>query len=206
MAVTPATRSIACTTSSSSLPQYILTNTASNLGSASQLFKKSRAGGDSLANDFLSDVQFYGFASGNYQLSGRQQFIQAAASTGANIPSKYVVSTSNGAGSANQTITFDQNAHLGSAQATAPTITAGCNGAGMAVGAGSSDLHGWATGQTSVATTCTVTFGTGFTNRPSCNVTGEQSAILTSTPGTGTLVVTFLSTANYKFDWHCMGL
>lgn len=198
--------SIQCTTSSSSLPQYILTNTANNLGDAAILFKKSRVSGDTLANDFIGETEYYGFANSGYNLTGLERFIQTGASVGSNIPSKWTLSTSNTAGSTNQTLTFDQNAHLGvTAQATAPTITAGCSGAGSAVGTGSSDAHGWITGSTAAATTCTITFGTAFTNRPACTVSGEQSAILTMTPGTATLVVTFASTANYKFDWVCMG-
>ena len=88
----------------------------------------------------------------------------------------------------------------------APTITAGCSGAGSAVGAGTTDTAGTITGSTSAATTCTITFANAYTTAPICVSTGKQSAILTQTISTTTLVTTFASTANYIFTYICFGL
>lgn len=86
------------------------------------------------------------------------------------------------------------------------TITAGCNGAGSSVQAPGNKFYGRVTGQTAAVTTCTVTFnGGGFSAVPVCNVTGEQSAILTVVPSATTLVVTFANTANYRFSYTCVG-
>jgi len=86
---------------------------------------------------------------------------------------------------------------------TTPTLTAGCNGAGSSVSG--SDTAGTVTGQTAAATTCTLTFNTAFGAAPRCVASGEQSALTAITPGTGTLVVTFASTANFKWDYVCFG-
>ena len=88
---------------------------------------------------------------------------------------------------------------------TAPTITAGCSGAGSAVDGNSTDSAGQIIGSTSAATTCTLTFANAFTNQPYCITSGSQSAILTQTVSTTTLVVTFASTANFKFWYSCFG-
>lgn len=103
-------------------------------------------------------------------------------------------------------LVFDQNSHVSTKQATAPTITAGCNGAGSSVGTGSTDTYGTITGQTTAATTCTITFGTAFANVPHCVTSGQTSPLTGAmTPSTSTLVVNFASTANYKWSYHCMG-
>lgn len=88
----------------------------------------------------------------------------------------------------------------------APTITAGCSGAGSSVGAGASKYSGRIIGQTAAATTCTVTFnGGGFAATPRCTPTGETGAITSFTPGTTTLVVNFASTASFTWDYTCEG-
>lgn len=87
----------------------------------------------------------------------------------------------------------------------APTLTAGCNGAGSSVDSLSTDTAGLITGQTAAATTCTVTFGNAYTNAPYCVVSGQQSDITVMTPSTTTLVVSFASTASFKFNYICFG-
>lgn len=85
-----------------------------------------------------------------------------------------------------------------------PSLTAGCNGAGSSVSG--TDIHGTVTGQTAAATTCTLTFGNAYSAAPDCVAMGISSPLTgTATPGTGTLVVNFASTANYKFTYFCPG-
>jgi hypothetical protein len=86
---------------------------------------------------------------------------------------------------------------------TAPTLTAGCNGAGSSISG--TDISGTVGNQTAAATSCTVTFGTAFGSTPRCVVSGHQVAPTTVAPSTGTLVINFSSTANAVFDWVCYG-
>ena len=199
--------SITCSSSVSSTPHYTLQNTTSDNTSPASIFSKNRSGGNTNSGDVLGQYLINGFANGAQRTAAAINFNQSASSSGSNIPTNIQLMTSNAAGLTNQDLQFDQNAHLAVVtQATAPTITAGCNGAGSSVGAGSSDLHGWVTGQTAAVTTCTITFGTAFTNRPACVASGENSPLTgVITVGTGTLVVNFASTGNFKFDWICMG-
>jgi len=87
---------------------------------------------------------------------------------------------------------------------TAPTLTAGCNGAGQVISG--SDTAGTITGQTAASTSCTLTFATAYGAAPNCVASG-QTAPLTGaiTVGTGTLVVNFPSTANFKWSYICFG-
>lgn len=195
-----------CASGTSFRPAAFFTNSTADSGKASFAFLKSRAGGAVINGDNLGGLGFQAFANGGFQAASDIIASAVGAPVGSNVPSDIKFFTSNTAGQENQIFRIDNNAHFGvSAQATAPTITAGCNGAGSSVGTNSADNHGWITGQTAAATTCTITFGTGFGARPACVVSGEQSAILTMTPGASTLVVTFASTASYKFDWVCHG-
>ena len=95
--------------------------------------------------------------------------------------------------------------HLGYAgSGSAPSLTAGCNGAGSSVTG--TDIAGTVTGQTAAATTCTLTFGTAFAATPFCTVSGQNSPLTGAfTPSTSTLVVNFASTANYKWSYTCYG-
>jgi len=88
----------------------------------------------------------------------------------------------------------------------APTLTAGCNGAGSTIDAGASKYSARVTGQAEAATTCTITFnGGGFAATPICTVSGETGAITSYTAGTTTLVVTFASAATFKWNYMCDG-
>lgn len=199
-----------CTSASSFNPFFTLTNSTADTGAAQYVFQKNRTGGNSNSGDLLGAFFFKGFANSAQQNSAQFTATQTAAAVGSNIPTKAELSTSNTSGQANQTLRFDSAAHLSvSAQATAPTITAGCNGAGSSItgGAGAArDAHGTVTGQTAAATTCTITFATAFTNTPDCMATGLSSPLTgTVTPSTTTLVVNFASTANYKWSYVCMG-
>jgi hypothetical protein len=81
-----------------------------------------------------------------------------------------------------------------------PTVTT-CT---AVVGAGSTDNAGTAT--TSGGTTCVVTFGTAFLDRPVClvtNLTHPNPVIPTYTAGTSFSIT--LSNANDSFNWLCAG-
>lgn len=196
--------SLTATSAVTSLPQFVLTNSVNDANGPSFLFKKDRAATNTTTNDSMMDFQFYGWANAGYNFGSRWQVLQAAPSSGSNIPTKMVWSTSNAAGIINQTMTFDQNAHLSFTQATAPSVSAGCNGAGSSVAG--TDFAGTVTGQTAAATTCTLTFGTTFGATPHCVPVGLSSPLTgVVTPAAGTLVVNFASTANYKFTYHCTG-
>lgn len=200
------TSSITCNTASSFKPNFVMGNTTNDAGGPSIIWNKNRAGGDTLNGDNLLVFQANGFASAAAQASATIQVNQAAASSGANIPSTLAFKVSNSAGQVNQTLSFTNKAHLNVTASVAPTLTAGCNGAGTVVTG--SNAHGTATGQTAAATTCTLTFAnSGFGATPDCVVSGLTSPLTGAiTPSTTTLVVNFASTANYKFSWHCFGM
>ncbi len=201
---------ISCSSATAFAPEHNVTNTTNDTSNALVTFNKSRSGGSTNNNDGLGTFQFKGFANGAQQNTAQVTAVQNAASSGSNIPSRVELVNSNAAGQLNQRLRFDHNAHLSvSTQATVPSITAGCNGAGSSItgGAGAArDLHGTVTGQTAAATTCTITFGTPYTNTPDCAASGLTSPLTGAiTPSTTTLVVNFASTANYKWSYVCMG-
>ena len=89
----------------------------------------------------------------------------------------------------------------------APTVTAGCNGAGSSVATGSTNSSGTITGQTAAATGCTITFAvpSTWTNAPVCVVTGLTGQPINTFATSTTLAITFASTASYKFSYFCQG-
>lgn len=92
---------------------------------------------------------------------------------------------------------------------TAPTLTAGCNGAGSAVAAGSTDNRGKITTQTAASTTCTLTFNHAWPQAPFCVASDAEATITPAAysvgaTGTGTVVFDFVSAANDVFDYVCM--
>jgi hypothetical protein len=106
--------------------------------------------------------------------------------------------------SGTRTALFNTAAHVSYVNGVAPTLTAGCNGAGSSVSG--NDVSGTVTGQTAAATTCTLTFGTAYAAAPNCTASGLSSPLTGAiTTGTGTLVVNFASTANFKWSYSCFG-
>lgn len=107
-------------------------------------------------------------------------------------------------------LTSDIAGHIrtGAGGAAAPTITAGCSGAGSSVRSDSTDFSGHFTSQTSSSSTCTITFSQSFltTVPPKCVVSGETVAPTTVVPSASTLVVNFANTTNAVFDWICVGI
>lgn len=97
---------------------------------------------------------------------------------------------------------------INSTGGTAPTLTAGCNGAGSAVAAGSTDNRGQITTQTAAATTCTMTFNHTWPQAPFCLAADSEAQITPAAYSVGatsttTVVFDFVSAANDKFNYHC---
>jgi hypothetical protein len=185
-------------------PQWTLINTHAGTDNAYFVTQKQHGAGVAIANgDSIGTFLVQGFANAAYQSSGSLAWT-AGTPSGSNVPSTAQLTTSTSGGQLNNILTFDLNAHLSFTQPTAPTLTAGCNGAGSSVSG--TDVSGTVTGQTAAATTCTLTFGTAFGAAPHCAPVG-YSAPLTgaATPATGTLVVNFPSTANFKWGYICVG-
>lgn len=151
-------------------------------------------------NTWPSDITFYSFDSYTniFQNNG------TPLSTGLNQNRIFDFSRVNGA-----TVPSLANLALmdySSTGTNAPTLTAGCNGSGSSI-TGTNGLF-TVVGQTSAATTCTVTFATpvSWSNAPLCNFQGYQSAITSvNAISTSSVQVTFASTANYKFTGQCNG-
>jgi hypothetical protein len=88
----------------------------------------------------------------------------------------------------------------------APTISAGCNGAGSSITG--NNYHGTVTGSTTATTSCTISFAApSFQSSPDCQATGYSSPLTGSVivSGTASLQVSFASTANYKWSYSCQG-
>ena len=185
-------------------PQVIIQNTTVDANQSFFVNQKSRNNANTITSDSLGAWQVQGFANGGYQQAGQAGWTQIASSSGNNIPVVFQLKTSNAAGLLNQTWQFDQNAHVITFQTAVPTLTAGCNGAGSSVSG--TDMAGTVTGQTAAATTCTLTFTAAYGATPNCVVSGQNSPLTGAfTPSTGTLVVNFASTANYKWSYVCFG-
>lgn len=118
-----------------------------------------------------------------------------------------IVLTQGGSGNtANTQIAVDARGNVGG-KGTAPTLTAGCNGAGSSV-VGNNNA-GTVVGQTAPATTCTLTFaGSGFNAIPSCAILPTSQAAWTTAPSfnTTTITTTFPSTANYSWLYLCQSI
>jgi hypothetical protein len=92
---------------------------------------------------------------------------------------------------------------------TAPTLTAGCNGAGSSVAASATDNAGTFTSQTAAATTCTLTFNHTWPQAPHCfcgdaNASTSPVACSAGTMSTTTAVFDFASTASRVWAYHCL--
>lgn len=108
-----------------------------------------------------------------------------------------------GGNNTNAQAATDTGGHLGY-KGTAPTLTAGCNGAGSSVTG--NDSAGFAGGQTAAATSCTLTFAHAFAANPSCVVAGNTGPVSNFQITTTTLVVNFPSTTGYFFSYNCKSI
>lgn len=199
---------ISCSTSSSFRPAFFIQNTTADANPPNVNFAKGRSSssGAVTTGDYLGAFYFTG---GNGSTSTNSGFVAAqvgAALSGNNIPTNIVFIGSNAAGVQNQTFTFDYRAHMLILQATAPTLTAGCNGTGSAITTGSTDMAGEFTTQNTGTTTCTVTFGQAYTAAPKCTASGSSdttTGTIAVVPTASTIVFTYSSVTSKKIMWVC---
>ena len=88
------------------------------------------------------------------------------------------------------------NGHVGQKGYSVPSCT---NCSGSAAATGSNDWFGTLT--TTGAVTSVMTFGSAYTNAPSCVVTGRTNKVTAYTPATSTLSIT--TSAGDTVDYHC---
>jgi hypothetical protein len=115
-----------------------------------------------------------------------------------------VVFSDGGTSTINGTFGVDSNGHL-SSHGTTPTITSGCGGTGSLVQG--TDQSGLVEGQTTAATTCTLSFAKTWTGTvtQACFAQGISSALTGFSYTTTTITVTFASTSNYFWSYFCWG-
>jgi hypothetical protein len=108
-------------------------------------------------------------------------------------------------------VTLGNGNTFSSTGGAAPTLSAGCNGAGSSVTTGSTNNRGQLTTQTALATTCTITWSAAgvWGQSPFCVFDDAGANIAPKTVsvgacGTSTCVIDFVSAANDKFNWVCM--
>jgi len=191
--------SITCASTTTVRPFIALQNTTSDVNSSVLFLEKQRSGGNTLTGDQLGKIEIQGFANAAQQSAGAFSCIQAASSSGANIPTKCQIFTSNTAGLENQSLVFDNNGHVSSVSTSVPVVNT-C--AGFALGTGATDFAGRAT-FTSNAGTCSFNFGTAFANIPACTVAAPVTTTMTVT--TTTLTIGFVSAAATTASWICIG-
>lgn len=145
-----------------------------------------------------------GSSTNGYTGSTSQNIIEAVTSTALNINGNQRVLITDTAVSAN-----NGNA-IQSTGGAAPTISAGCNGAGSSVTAGSTNNRGQVTTQTAAATTCTISFSAAgvWAQAPFCIAADSQAQITPAAYSVGatttsTFVVDFVSASNDKFNYVC---
>jgi hypothetical protein len=193
---------LTCASSVSIEPEVALVNNTNDAGSAYLIFLKTRASGNTNSADTLGAILAQGFANSSVQNVAQIAFIQAAASSGANIPTKIVIATSNAAGPLNNTLTFDNNAHIGVFSAAGPSANS-CTGFAAAASSIFTDVAGNAT-MTS-GTSCSITFAVAFAGKPACWVMpGSAASTVEVVPSTTGLAITF-GTAQTAFGWGCTG-
>jgi hypothetical protein len=190
------------TSSATGSPTITVHNTTSDANPPIFIYQKDRSGGNTLNADLLALFQVKGFANTAVQEAARFQAIQTAASSGSNIPTRWDFKTSNTAGLLNQTLSFDQNAHLGiTSQATGVTASA-CTG--FTLDAGSTDLAGRVVFTS--ATSCAIAFGGTYTNAPFCTVSPGSAASTVVVTRTTTVLTATFGTAQTSMTWNCSGI
>lgn len=196
--------SIVCLSSTAFNPSPQFINNTNDANAAALGFGKRRAGGNVSAFDTLGAMNFTGFANGGDRVSVQIKAITVAASSGSNIPSTLLFSTSNAAGQVNQQFAFNSNAHLGvTAQVTAAAVSS-C-GTSPSI-SGAKDNHGTVSVGTGSPTACTITFGTAYASTPDCVVTSyPQLAAFTAVVSTSSIVVTQTATSSNKISYICLG-
>lgn len=194
------TGNIASTSATSTAPFFELLNTTSDANASLLILAKNRSGGNTNSGDLLGTIIGEGFANTSQRLVAEIQFLQAGASSGSNIPSKLVFLSSTSAGLLNNSMTFDNNAHLTFNPAANPTVGT-C--AGGAVQGSASDLAGRITFTS--GTSCSITFGVTYTVAPACMVSpGSAASTVEVVSTTGGFTATF-GTAQTGMGWICSG-
>lgn len=103
----PNVASVAATSSVTGTPQFFLINAAADAVSSAFLFRKNRAGADTVTSDGFMDLQAYGFNTVPV-LGWRMQAIQTGAPASGVIPTKMLINTSGAAGgAAGNSLTYD---------------------------------------------------------------------------------------------------
>lgn len=97
---------IACTSATSTAPQWSATNTTADASSSFLLFNKNRSGGNSGNADQFGQILFRGFANSAVQPAADFNCVQNGAAVGSNIPSLCTVQTSTTAGQLNISFAF----------------------------------------------------------------------------------------------------
>lgn len=114
--------------------------------------------------------------------------------------------TGTGSGAASAGLNLTGGAIISSTGGAAPTLTAGCNGAGSGVTAGSTNNRGQLTTQTAASTTCTITWSAAaaWPQAPFCVFFGTPGLV----PGacsTSTCAFSYTSiSAATPINYHCM--
>jgi len=197
--------SIACTSASSTLPNFSIKNTTADAGSANVIFTKEHGAATPVqSGDVLGTFLSQGYANGADRNASFFQFTVTGTPSGSNIPSAVVFHAEDAAGDVAGTLDFkwDQNAHLSFAPPGVPTITA-CGGSPSA--ARGSDNAGEVTEGTT-ATGCVISFKTAYAAAPFCTVTSQSQLVsFAYTISTSAITVVNTSASGDKIDWVCFG-
>lgn len=143
-------------------------------------------------------VNYSGGGAGSYEAI-RVAITETALPTGKNYLARFLA----GSAGTQDIFAVTNTTHIETGQATAPTLSA-CGTTPSIVG---TDTNGKVTVGTGVTTSCTLTFGTAFTNAPACTVSGDNTAV-TYIATTSTTALTITSSADMASDvvsYICMG-
>jgi len=197
-----ATAGITCSSATTGRPQHILQNTTSDTNASLFTFQKSRSGGNVQSADVLGNIEFQGFSNSAYNNATQIYSQVAAAPSGSVVPTKIVFNTS-GSSLLNQSLTFDNNAHISIGQSSAPTVGT----CGTSPSVNGTDTYGQITTGSTATTSCTLTFNTVFANAPFCSVSpvGGANSGLFVIPSTTTMIIQYTSVTNWKFNYICLG-
>jgi hypothetical protein len=194
---------LACVTATTARPQIVYENTTADASNPTILLAKSRAVGNTLTSDLLGAITGYGYANSAYQAATNIQFAQAASSSGSNIPTKTILYTSNAAGLLNQSLTFDNLAHVGVTPSAAPTVQGASCGTTPGSPAGG-DFSGRVTEGTT-ATGCIINFAGTYANAPYCIAQLGTANAVGVTTSTTQLTVVHSSLSSQVLTWICTG-
>lgn len=197
--------SLTCASATAFSPAPSLTNSTNDANPAIFFWNKNRAGGNTNSGDIIGRFIGRGFANTAQQNTSELRFNQTGASSGSNIPSSVQFLTSNTVGLLNQSVTFDDKAHLGIVASAAATSASAC-GTTPGTPAGS-DLSGTVVTGTAGPTACTINFAANFSAAPKCTCGLSSGAGCGQSAGAvGSATFTFGAAAtSATLTWHCLG-